>query len=76
MPTVLIELPDGEGVVRRDDGEIVVSQDVSGDRGQPLCGSDHHRPVKRWLDGDRSLVGEAAARTAQPTAAVAPGGTT
>ena len=57
MPTVLIELPDGEGVVRRDDAEIVVSQDVSDDRGQPLRDGDHYRPVKTWLPDDRCLVG-------------------
>jgi hypothetical protein len=42
---------------RRDDGEIVVTQDVSDARGQPLRGSDHHHPVKTWLHDDRSLVG-------------------
>jgi hypothetical protein len=57
MPTVLIELPDGEGVVRRDDGEIVVTQDVSDDQGQPLRDGDRHQPVKTWLHGDRCLVG-------------------
>lgn len=56
MPTVLIELPDGEGVVRRD-GEIVVTQDVSDDRGQPLRDGDHYPPVKTWLPDDRCLVG-------------------
>jgi hypothetical protein len=57
VPTVLIELPDGEGVIRRDDGEIVVTQDVSDDRGQPLREGDQYQPVKTWLDDDRSLVG-------------------
>jgi hypothetical protein len=57
VPTVLIELPDGEGVVRRDDGEIVVTQDVSDDRGQPLRDGDHYQPVKTWLEDDRCLVG-------------------
>jgi hypothetical protein len=28
VPGVLVELPGGEGVVRRDDGEIVVCRDV------------------------------------------------
>jgi hypothetical protein len=54
---VLIELPGGEGVVRRDDGEIVVTHDVSDDRGQPQREGDRYLPVKTWLHGDRSLVG-------------------
>jgi hypothetical protein len=45
MTTVLIELPGGAGVVRRDDGKIVITQDVSDDRGQPLRGRDDYRPV-------------------------------
>ncbi len=57
MPTVLIQLRDSEGVVRRDDGEIVVTRDVSHDRGQPLSDSHADRPVNLWLDDDRSLVG-------------------
>jgi Taurine catabolism dioxygenase TauD, TfdA family len=57
VPTVLIELLDGEGVVRRDDGEIVVTQDVSADRGQPLRDGDHYQPVKTSLHDDRCLVG-------------------
>ncbi len=57
MPVVLVELSDGEGVVRRDDGVVVVSRDVSGKGGHPLRDDDLHRPVKLWLDGGRSLVG-------------------
>ena len=53
---VLIELPGGAGVVRRHDGEILVTHDISGDVGQTLRRGDY-RPVKTWLDGDRSLVG-------------------
>jgi hypothetical protein len=56
MPTVLIELPGGEGVVRRDDGEIRITQDVSDDRGQPLRGRDDYRPVHMGLDDARSIV--------------------
>jgi hypothetical protein len=56
MLTVLIELPGGAGVVRRDDGEIVITHDVSDDRGQPLRGSDDFRPVQTWLDDARSIV--------------------
>jgi hypothetical protein len=57
VPTVLIELPGGEGVVHREDGEIVVTHDVSDDRGQALRRGDSYRPVKTWLDGECSLVG-------------------
>ncbi len=56
VSTILIELPGGEGVVRRDDGEIVITHDISDERGEPLCGREH-RPVKTWLDHDRCLVG-------------------
>jgi hypothetical protein len=56
VPNILIELPGGEGVVRRDDRDFVITQDVSDDRGQPLRRGDY-RPVKTWLDDERSLVG-------------------
>jgi hypothetical protein len=56
MPTVLIELPGGAGVVRRDDGEIVITQDVGDDRGQPFRGRDDYRPAQTWLDDVRSIV--------------------
>lgn len=56
MPTVLIALRGGAGVVRRDDGKIVITQDVSDDRGQPLHGGDDYRPVQTWLDDVRSIV--------------------
>ena len=56
MPTVLITLPGGTGVVRRHDGEIVITHDVSDDRGQPLRGRDDYRPVQTWLDDVRSIV--------------------
>jgi hypothetical protein len=54
---ILIELPGGEGVVRLDNGEIELTQDVSSGRGQQLRDSDRYRPVKTWLDDDRCLVG-------------------
>jgi hypothetical protein len=56
VSTVLIELPGGEGLVRRGDGEIVITHDVSDDRGQPLYGRDDYRPLQTWLDDDRSIV--------------------
>ncbi len=56
VPTVLIELPGGEGVVRRNDGEIVITQDVRDDHGQPLRGRDDYRPVRTRLDDVRSIV--------------------
>ena len=56
MPTVLIELAGGAGVVRRDDGEIVITTHVGDDRGQPLRGRDDYRPVQAWLDDARSIV--------------------
>jgi hypothetical protein len=56
VSTVLIELPGGEGVVRRGDGVVVVSEDVHSDRGLPLRADDIYRPVKTWLPEDRSLV--------------------
>lgn len=57
MPDVLIELPGGEGVVRSDDGTLVVTGDVGGAGGQRLREGDRYGPVKTWLPGDRSLVG-------------------
>jgi hypothetical protein len=55
-PTILIELPGGEGVVRRDDGEVVMTHDARDGRGAPLDCRDH-RPAKDWLDENRTLVG-------------------
>ena len=54
---VLVELPGGEGVVRRGDGVVVVTEDVHADRGLPLRADDIYRPAKTWLPDDRSLVG-------------------
>jgi hypothetical protein len=56
MPTVVIQLPGGAGVVRRDDGEIVITYNVGDDRGQPLRGSDDFRPVQMGLDRARTIV--------------------
>jgi hypothetical protein len=46
----------GAGVVCRDDGGIVITQDVSDDQGQPLRGRDDYRPTQTWLDDARSIV--------------------
>ena len=56
VSTVLIELPGGEGVVRRGDRVVVVTQDVHADGGLPLRADDVYHPVKTWLPDDRSLV--------------------
>ena len=56
VSAVLVELPGGEGVVRRGDGVVVVTEDVRADRGLPLRADDIYRPVKTWLPDDRSLV--------------------
>jgi hypothetical protein len=55
--TVLVELQGGEGVLRREDGTVLVTQDVSAGRGQLLRVGDVYGPVKTWLPDDRSLVG-------------------
>ena len=47
VSAVLVELPGGEGVVRRGDGVVVVTEDVRADRGLPLRADDIYRPVKR-----------------------------
>jgi hypothetical protein len=49
VPTVLIARPGGEGVVRREDGAVVVTWDVSADRGQSLRDGDVYLPVAMWL---------------------------
>ena len=57
VSTVLIELPSGEGVVRRGDGVVVVTENVHADGGLPLRADDVYQPLKTWLPDDRSLVG-------------------
>ncbi len=57
MATVLIELPGGEGIVRRDDGEIVLTHDVTLDWGQPLQPWDRYQPIRIGLSDDRMLFG-------------------
>jgi hypothetical protein len=57
VATVLIELPGGEGVVRRDDGEIVLTHDVTLDWGQPLQPWDRYQPIRIGLSDERMLFG-------------------
>ena len=57
MATVLIELPGGEGIVRRDDGEIVLTHDVTLDWGQPLQPWDRYQPICIGLSDQRMLFG-------------------
>lgn len=57
MATVLIELPGGEGVVRGDDGEIVLTHDVTLDWGQPLQPWDRYEPIRIGLSDERMLFG-------------------
>lgn len=54
---VLIELPGGEGIVRRDDGEIVLTHDVTLDWGQPLQPWDRYQPIRIGLTDERMLFG-------------------
>ncbi|HLY48185.1 MAG TPA: TFIIB-type zinc finger domain-containing protein [Solirubrobacteraceae bacterium] len=85
MATVLVELPGGEGIVRRDDGEIVLTHDVTLDWGQPLQPWDRYQPLRIGLGDERMLFGgllppgavsaEAVEATGARRAAVVGGGT-
>ncbi len=85
MATVLIELPGGEGIVRRDDGEIVLTHDVTLDWGQPLQPHDKYQPIRIGSAMTRMLFGgllppgavsvEAVEATGVPKAAAVGGGT-
>jgi hypothetical protein len=57
VAAVLIELPGGEGIVRRDDGEIVLTHDVTLDWGQPLQPWDRYQPIRLGLSDERMLFG-------------------
>jgi hypothetical protein len=57
VATVLIKLPGGEGILRRDDGEIVLTHDVALDWGQPLQPWDRYQPIRIGLSDDRMLFG-------------------
>jgi len=57
VATVVIELAEGEGIVRRDDGEIVLTHDVTLDWGQPLQPWDRYEPIRVGLSDERMLFG-------------------
>jgi hypothetical protein len=57
LSRVLVALPRGAGVVRLDDGDVVLCGDVRDGRGQPLHVGDRYRPIMIWLDAWRCLVG-------------------
>jgi hypothetical protein len=56
MSTVLIQLPEGQAVIQRDDGTIVIAHDIDDDHGQPFWGRDDYLPLRTWLDEARSIV--------------------
>jgi hypothetical protein len=53
----LVQLPGGEGIVRRNDGEIVLAHDVTLEWGQPLQPWDRYQPVRVGLSDERMLFG-------------------
>lgn len=55
---VLVSLPSGAGMVRDDDGSVIVTGDAaSGWAGTGVRRDDLFHPVKTWVDEDRSVVG-------------------
>jgi hypothetical protein len=57
VATVLIELPGGEGIIRRDDGEIALTHDVTLDGGQSPQPWDRYQPIRLGLSDERMLFG-------------------
>lgn len=57
MPTVLVSLPSGAGVVRREDGTVVVTADTRRTDGFPLSSDDPFHPAKCAVERDRCLIG-------------------
>jgi hypothetical protein len=54
----LVSLPSGAGVVRLDDGSILVTNDASGGgSGSYLREDDRFHPVKSWVNEDHCVVG-------------------
>jgi hypothetical protein len=56
VASVVIELPGGEGIIRRD-GEIELTHDVTLDRGQPLQPWDRYQTLRLSLSDERMLFG-------------------
>ena len=54
---MVIALEEGGGLIRREDGEVVLVPDVGGDWGQPLRGDDPYEPVRVGLADDGLLIG-------------------
>jgi hypothetical protein len=57
MATVLVQLSSGEGVVRRDNGDVELCADVSQEWGQPVGYQDRYEPASIGLSEERCLVG-------------------
>ena len=57
MATVVIELPGGEGIVRREDGEFELTHDVTLEWGQSLQPWDRYQPIRIGLSDERMLFG-------------------
>lgn len=54
---VLVSLPSGAGVVRLQNGSVVVTEDVDEGSGACVREDDRFRPVKVSVGGDRCVVG-------------------
>lgn len=57
MREILVSLPSGAGVVRLDDGSMVITNEVSEGGGTYLREADTFHPAKSWVDEDRCVVG-------------------
>jgi hypothetical protein len=57
VAVVVVEMPGGEGIIRRDDGEIELTHDLTVARGQPLQPWDRYQPLRLGLSDDRMLFG-------------------
>jgi hypothetical protein len=55
--TVLVSLPSGAGVVRLEDGSVLITNEVSDGGGTHLRADDPFHPAKSWVDDSRSVVG-------------------
>jgi hypothetical protein len=55
--TVLVSLPSGAGVVRLEDGHLLVTDEVDAGGGSCLREEDRFGPAKSWVDENRCVVG-------------------